>query len=109
MSTTYVLSAVRTPIGRRGGYLADTHPVDLGAHALRAAVDAAKVDDALIDDVLFGCVSQIGAQSTNIARTVALSASLPESVPGTTIDRQCGSSQQAVHFADQASAPAIWI
>ncbi len=98
----YIVSAVRTPVGRRGGALSQLHPADLGAIAVRSAVDRAKVDPVLIDDVLFGCVSQVGAQSTNIGRTVALSADLPEHVPATTIDRQCGSSQQAVHFGSQA-------
>jgi acetyl-CoA C-acetyltransferase len=102
MTTTYILSAVRTPVGRRGGSLAGMHPADLGAAAARAAVDRAKVNDADIDDVIFGCVDQVGAQSTNLARIVALSAGFPETVPGVTLDRQCGSSQQAVHFASQA-------
>jgi acetyl-CoA C-acetyltransferase len=102
VNDAYIISAVRTPIGRRKGSLAEVHPVDLGAQVIRAAVERAGVDGGDVDDVIFGCVSQIGAQSTNLARTAALSAGLPEHVPGTTIDRQCGSSQQAVAFASQA-------
>jgi acetyl-CoA C-acetyltransferase len=105
VSTTrsvYVVGAVRTPVGRRRGGLADVHPADLSAHVIRALVERTAVDPAAIDDVLWGCVNQVGAQAFNIARTAALCAGLPESVPGTTIDRQCGSSQQAVHFASQA-------
>ena len=99
---TYIVSAVRTPVGRRRGSLAGWHAADLSAVAIQAAVEAAGVMPETIDDVIWGCVSQIGAQSTNIGRTAALSAGLPESVPGTTIDRQCGSSQQAIQFAAQA-------
>ncbi|HTJ70414.1 MAG TPA: acetyl-CoA C-acetyltransferase [Actinospica sp.] len=102
MSAAFIVGAVRTPVGRRGGTLASVHPADLGAHVLRALIERTGVDPEAVDDVLFGCVSQIGAQSTNIARTAWLSAGLPHGVPGTTIDRQCGSSQQAVHFAAQA-------
>ncbi|HEY3260320.1 MAG TPA: acetyl-CoA C-acetyltransferase [Pseudonocardiaceae bacterium] len=102
MPEAYVVAAVRTPVGRRGGGLAQVHPADLGAHAVAALLDRAGVDGGEVDDVIFGCVGQVGAQASNIARTVALSAGLPESVPGTTLDRQCGSSQQAVHFAAQA-------
>lgn len=98
----YIVSAVRTPVGKRNGGLSHLHPADLSAVAIEAAVDRAGVPSESIDDVLWGCVVQIGAQSTNIARTAALSAGLPESVPGTTLDRQCGSSQQALHFAAQA-------
>jgi acetyl-CoA C-acetyltransferase len=89
-------------VGRRRGSLASWHPADLAAVAIRAAVNAAGVPSDSIEDVIWGCVSQIGAQSTNVGRTAALSAGLPESVPGTTIDRQCGSSQQAIQFAAQA-------
>jgi acetyl-CoA C-acetyltransferase len=89
-------------VGRRGGGLSTTHPADLGAHAVEALLERAGVACDEVDDVIFGCVTQVGAQSTNLARIVALSAGLPEHVPGTTIDRQCGSSQQAVHFAAQA-------
>src|SRR3954453_112761 len=102
MPEAYIVSAVRTPVGRRGGGLAAVHPADLGAHVLRAGVERAGIDPAGVDDVIMGCVSQVGPQSLDIARTAWLSAGLPESVPGVTIDRQCGSSQQAVHFAAQA-------
>jgi len=102
MAQAFIAGAVRTPIGRRNGALAGVHPVDLGAHALRALVDRTGVDPAAIDDVIMGCVSQIGPQTFDIARNAWLSAGLPESVPGVTVDRQCGSSQQAVHFAAQA-------
>ena len=102
MAEAYIVSAVRTPVGKRGGGLSGVHPAELGAHVLRAAVERAGVDPAAIDDVIMGCVSQVGPQSGDIARTAWLSAGLPESVPGVTIDRQRGSSQQAVHFAAQA-------
>jgi acetyl-CoA C-acetyltransferase len=101
-SGAYLVGAVRTPVGRRGGGLSGVHPADLAAHVIREVLDRAGVEGSYVDDVILGCVSQIGAQSSNIARTAALSAGLPESVPGTTLDRQCGSSQQAVHFAAQA-------
>ncbi|MGW1087327.1 acetyl-CoA C-acetyltransferase [Streptomyces sp. NPDC002596] len=101
MAEAYIVSAVRTPVGRRKGSLSGVHPADLAGHALKAAVERAGVDAGDIEDVILGCVDQLGAQSTNIARTAWLSAGLPEHVPGTTIDRQCGSSQQAVHFAAQ--------
>ena len=102
MSEAFIVAAVRTPVGKRGGGLAHVHPVDLAAHVLRAVLDRAGVDGEFVDDVILGCVSQVGAQSFNIARHAVLSAGLPERVPGTTLDRQCGSSQQAVHFAAQA-------
>jgi acetyl-CoA C-acetyltransferase len=98
----YLVTALRTPIGRRKGALADRNAVDVAAEIIDAVVTRSGVDPAAIDDVILGCVTQIGAQSTNIARMAALAAGLPESVPGVTIDRQCGSSQQAVHFAAQA-------
>ncbi len=98
----WIVEAVRTPVGRRGGGLSAVHPADLGAHVLTALVDRAGVDPGAVEDVLFGCVDQIGAQANDIARTAWLAAGLPEHVPGVTIDRQCGSSQQAVHFAAQA-------
>jgi acetyl-CoA C-acetyltransferase len=101
MTDAYIAGAVRTPVGRRNGGLAGVHPVDLGAHALRALVERTGIDPAAVDDVIMGCVSQIGPQTLDIARNAWLSAGLPESVPGVTIDRQCGSSQQAVHFAVQ--------
>ena len=102
MAEAFIAGAVRTPIGKRNGGLAGVHPVDLGAHALRALVDRTGVDPAAVDDVIMGCVSQIGPQTFDIARNAWLSAGLPESVPGVTVDRQCGSSQQAVQFAAQA-------
>jgi acetyl-CoA C-acetyltransferase len=97
----YIVGAVRTPVGTRKGKLAGIHPADLGAHVLRALVGRTGIDPAAVDDVIMGCVSQIGPQALNIARTAWLSAGLPQSVPGVTIDRQCGSSQQALHFAAQ--------
>jgi acetyl-CoA acyltransferase len=96
-----IVGAVRTPVGRRNGGLAGVHAVDLGAVVLRALVERSGVDPGLVDDVIFGCVSQIGEQSVNVARNAWLAAGLPEEVPATTIDRQCGSSQQAVQFAAQ--------
>jgi acetyl-CoA acyltransferase len=96
-----VVGAVRTPVGRRNGGLAGVHAVDLGAVALRALVERSGIDPVLVDDVIMGCVSQIGEQSVNVARNAWLAAGLPEEVPATTIDRQCGSSQQAVQFAAQ--------
>jgi len=94
-----IVEAVRTPVGRRRGSLADQHPVELSAHVLRALVERTGVDPAAVDDVIWGCVQQVGAQSLNIARNAVLAAGWPETVPGVTLDRQCGSSQQAVHFA----------
>jgi acetyl-CoA C-acetyltransferase len=102
VSSAYLIEAVRTPVGRRGGSLRAVHPADLGAHVLAALVDRVEVDPDQIDDVIFGCVDTIGPQAGDIARTAWLAAGLPEEVPGVTIDRQCGSSQQAVQFAAQA-------
>ncbi len=102
MAEAYIVDAVRTPVGRRGGGLSQVHPADLGAHSLRALVDRTDIDPSAVEDVVFGCVDTIGPQAGDIARTCWLAAGLPDSVPGTTIDRQCGSSQQAVHFAAQA-------
>ncbi len=101
MADAYIVEAVRTPTGRKGGGLAHVHPADLGAFVLRALLERAQVEPELVDDVIFGCVDQVGAQSLNLARQAWLTAGLPESVPGTTLDRQCGSSQQAAHFAAQ--------
>jgi acetyl-CoA C-acetyltransferase len=98
----YIVDAVRTPVGRRGGGLSQVHPADLGAHSLKALVERSGIDPNAVEDVVFGCVDTIGGQAGDIARTCWLAAGLPEHVPGTTIDRQCGSSQQAVHFAAQA-------
>lgn len=100
--TAYIVDAVRTAGGKKGGKLSKIHPADLGAVVVNALVERNNFDPALIEDVIFGCVSQIGSQAGNIARNVVLSSILPESVPGTTVDRQCGSSQQALHFAAQA-------
>jgi acetyl-CoA C-acetyltransferase len=102
MAEAYIIDAVRTPVGRRGGGLSQVHPADLGAHSIRALVERTGIDPAAIDDVVFGNVDSIGPQAGDIARTCALVAGLPEHVPGTTVDRQCGSAQQAVHFAAQA-------
>jgi acetyl-CoA C-acetyltransferase len=98
----FLVDAIRTPVGRRGGGLAGAHPADLGAHVIRALVARTGVDPLAVDDVVFGCVDTIGPQAGDIARTAWLAAGLPEAVPGVTVDRQCGSSQQAVHFAAQA-------
>jgi acetyl-CoA C-acetyltransferase len=102
VAEAYVLDALRTPVGRRGGALSGVHPADLGAHVIRAVVERAGVDPALVDDVILGCTDTLGPQSGNLARTAWLAAGYPHHVPGVTIDRQCGSSQQAVHFAAQA-------
>ncbi|HIF63808.1 MAG TPA: acetyl-CoA C-acetyltransferase [Deltaproteobacteria bacterium] len=102
MSEAYIVDALRTPVGRRRGGLSQVHPADLGAHSLRALMDRNDVDPAAIEDVVFGCVDTIGPQAGDIARTCWLAAGLPDEVPGTTVDRQCGSAQQAVHFAAQA-------
>lgn len=96
-----IVEAVRTAVGRRGGQLKDWHPVDLLAQTLSALVQRTKVDPALVEDVIIGCVSQVGEQSLNVGRNAVLAAGFPETVPGTTVDRQCGSSQQAIHFAAQ--------
>jgi acetyl-CoA acyltransferase len=101
MPTAVIVDAVRTPLGRRNGSLKDWHPVDLAAHTLRAVVERNDLDPELIDDVIMGCVSQVGDQAGNIGRNAALGAGFPESVVGTSVDRQCGSSQQAEHFAAQ--------
>ncbi|WP_182348995.1 acetyl-CoA C-acetyltransferase [Tomitella gaofuii] len=102
MPEAYIIDAVRTPTGKRGGSLSGVHPADLGAHIMKAAVERNEIDPAAVDDVVFGCVDAIGGQAGNIARSAWLAAGLPEEVPGTTVDRQCGSSQQAIHFAAQA-------
>ncbi|MFE0041814.1 acetyl-CoA C-acetyltransferase [Streptomyces albireticuli] len=101
MPEAYIVEAVRTPAGRRGGGLAAAHPADLGAHVLRALMERTGVDPAAVEDVVFGCVDTVGPQAGDIARTSWLAAGLPEEVPGVTVDRQCGSGQQAVHFAAQ--------
>lgn len=102
MPEAYIVAAVRTGGGRKGGRLRDWHPVDLAAEVLGELVRRTNTDPALIDDVILGCVGQLGGQAANVARNAVLSAGFPETVPGTTVDRQCGSSQQALHFAAQA-------
>lgn len=97
-----IVDVIRTPGGKRNGILSNWHPVDLAAHVLKAIIERNSLDPALVDDVILGCVSQVGEQSLNIARNAVLAAGFPESVPGTTVDRQCGSSQQAAAFAAQA-------
>jgi acetyl-CoA C-acetyltransferase len=101
VAEAYIVGAVRTPVGTRKGALAHVHPADLGGHVLRELVDRSGVDPAAVEDVIMGCVVQLGPQAGDIARTAWLSAGLPQGVPGVTIDRQCGSSQQALHFAAQ--------
>ncbi|HEX3454913.1 MAG TPA: acetyl-CoA C-acetyltransferase [Gaiellaceae bacterium] len=101
MAEAYIIDAVRTPVGRRNGGLAEVHPLDLGAHPIAALVERTGIDPAAIDDVIYGCLDQVGPQAGDIARNCALVAGLPDTVPGTTIDRQCGSAQQAIHFAAQ--------
>jgi acetyl-CoA C-acetyltransferase len=102
MPEAFIIDAVRTPVTRRGGSLATAHPADLGAHVITALLQRAQADPEAVDDVVFGCVDTVGPQAGDIARTAWLAAGLPEAVPGVTVDRQCGSSQQAVHFAAQA-------
>ena len=102
MAQAYIVEALRTAGGKRGGALRDWHPVDLGAAVLDRLVQASGIDPAAIDDVIVGCVGQIGEQSFHVGRNMVLASSLPQSVPAVTIDRQCGSSQQSVHFAAQA-------
>ncbi len=101
MPEAYIIDAVRTPIGRKKGSLAEIHPADLGAHPVQALVKRTGIDTNAVDDVVWGCCDTIGPQAGDIGRTVWLVAGLPQHVPGTTIDRQCGSSQQALHFAAQ--------
>ncbi|MEV8557912.1 acetyl-CoA C-acetyltransferase [Streptomyces sp. NPDC051917] len=101
MAEAYIVEAVRTPVGRRGGGLAAVHPADLGAHVLTALMERSGVDPAAVEDVVLGCLDTVGPQAGDIARTCWLAAGLPEEVPGVTVDRQCGSSQQALHFAAQ--------
>jgi acetyl-CoA acetyltransferase family protein len=101
VTAAVIVDAVRTPLGRRNGMLGGWHPVELSAHVLRALVERNDLDPALVDDVIMGCVSQVGDQALNIGRNAVLAAGFPDTVPGTSIDRQCGSSQQALHFAAQ--------
>ncbi|HVV30486.1 MAG TPA: beta-ketoacyl synthase N-terminal-like domain-containing protein, partial [Mycobacteriales bacterium] len=102
MPEAYLVEAVRTPVGRRAGALASVHSADLGAAAVTALMQRSGIDPAAVEDVIFGCVDTVGPQAGDVARTVWLAAGLPDHVPGVTVDRQCGSSQQAVHFAAQA-------
>jgi acetyl-CoA acetyltransferase family protein len=102
MPNAVIIDAVRTPVGRRGGRLSGWHPVDLAAQPLKALLQRTGLDPAQIEDVIMGCTMQVGEQAMNIARNAALAAGFPDSVPGTTVDRQCGSAQQAIHFAAQA-------
>ncbi len=99
MRDAVIVDAVRTPVGKRNGALSGVHPVDLSAHVLRALVARTGVDPAAVDDVIWGCVTQVGEQTFDLARTAVLAAGWPDTIPGVTVDRQCGSSQQAVHFA----------
>ena len=101
MPEAYIVDTLRTPVGKRGGGLSQVHPADLGAHVLKTLVERNDLDPMLVEDVVFGCLDAIGPQAGDIARTCWLAAGLPEAIPGTTVDRQCGSSQQAVHFAAQ--------
>src|SRR6266513_452601 len=101
MPNAVIVDALRTPLGRRNGKLKDQHPVDLSARVLRAIVERNDLDPALVEDVIMGCVMQVGEQGINVARNAALAAGFPETTVGTTVDRQCGSSQQAAHFAAQ--------
>src|SRR5437764_152817 len=101
MRDAVIVDAVRTPVGRRNGAYKDVHPVDLSAHILGALAERTGIDPA-VDDVVWGVVSQVGEQGLNVGRNAVLGAGWPESIPGTTVDRQCGSSQQAVHFAAAA-------
>jgi acetyl-CoA acyltransferase len=101
MPNAVIVDAIRTPLGKRNGKLKDWHPVDLAAETLRALVDRTGIDPAVVEDVIMGCVMQVGEQGVNVARNAVLAAGWPEEIPGTTVDRQCGSSQQAAHFAAQ--------
>src|SRR5919202_5211738 len=101
MPTAVIVDAVRTPLGKRNGKLKDWHPVDLAAETLKALVERNDLDPGLVEDVIMGCVMQTGEQGLNLGRNAALAAGFPESVVGTTVDRQCGSSQQSAHFAAQ--------
>jgi acetyl-CoA C-acetyltransferase len=102
MSQAYIVDAIRLPVGKRNGALSKIHPADLGAHAIKSLMTRTGIDPLAVDDVVFGCLDAVGPQSGDIARTCWLVAGLPEEIPGTTVDRQCGSSQQAIHFAAQA-------
>ncbi|MEC8920762.1 MAG: acetyl-CoA C-acetyltransferase, partial [Actinomycetota bacterium] len=99
MSEAYIVDAIRTPTGKKGGGLSQVHPADLGAHVIAGVLERNDVDPMAVDDVVMGCLDNLGPQAGDIARTAWLAAGLPEAVPGTTVDRQCGSGQQAVSFA----------
>ena len=101
MAEAYIIDTVRTPVGKRGGSLSQIHPADLGAHTLKALVERTGIDPGAVEDVVMGCLDTIGPQAGDVGRSAWLAAGLPEHVPGVTIDRQCGSSQQPVHFAAQ--------
>ena len=102
MAEAYIVATARTAGGRKGGRLKGWHPVDLAAQVIDALIDRTGCDPALVEDVIMGCVGQVGEQGINVARNAVMASKLPESVPGTSVDRQCGSSQQALHFAAQA-------
>jgi acetyl-CoA C-acetyltransferase len=102
MTVAYIVGAARTPVGRRRGGLSEVHPIDLSAELIQHLVERTGIEAALVDDVILGCVNQVGAQASNIARSSWLAAGMPTTTPGTTVERQCGSSQQAVHFGAQA-------
>lgn len=108
MQEAVIIDAIRTPGGRRNGRLKDQHPAALAGHVLKAIAERNKLDPAQVDDVIMGCVMQVGPQAANIARNALLAAGWPESVPGTTVDRQCGSSQQAMHFAAQGVMAGVY-
>lgn len=101
MPEAYIIDAIRSPVGRKKGTLAEVHSADLGAHSIKALIERTQVDPGAVDDVVFGCVETLGPQAGDIARTCWLVAGMPDHVPGVTVDRQCGSSQQALHFAAQ--------
>ncbi|MBW2373761.1 MAG: acetyl-CoA C-acetyltransferase, partial [Deltaproteobacteria bacterium] len=101
MAEAFIIDAVRTPVGKRSGGLSTEHSADLGAHVIKALMQRTGVDPGAVEDVIFGCCDTVGSQAGDIARTCWLAAGLPDHVPGVTIDRQCGSSQQSVHFAAQ--------
>ena len=102
MTEAYIIDTLRTPVGRRNGGLAKVHPADLGAHSIKALLQRTGIDPLAVDDVMFGCVDALGPQAGDIARTCWLAAGLPQEIPGVTIDRQCGSAQQAISFAAQS-------
>ena len=108
MPNAVIVDAVRTPVGRRGGRLSGWHATDLAAQPLAALLARNDLDPSLVEDVVMGCTMTVGEQAMNIARNAALAAGFPDSVPGTTVDRQCGSAQQAIHFAAQAVMAVRW-